>query len=344
MAECHLRTVVDDESIDAMTMFQHSPVRGTLVVYSDLLREALSDILDLPGAGSLTISWADEVRCVPLRFVVLHRAESSSSVHALVHSPSSQPFRCRFTTQGTTGSCHVDVHPNSARLVSFSCAEPVEQTYQLSLLQEAMRGLTAAPEMTTLRVNEQGILSVLHKFEQEGKLSYVSFTVLPNQAEELEDEVALAAVEERARRTTGTPGTPPYRGPSRVAPSDSDDEDNDGEVDSLFASGSTAEDGVTASWDRTESPRTRRAIPNRTGKRTREERRARTTRSPARPLKESTSGVRKFRKRAGMELSLSAEDDTAAAGSEDANETSMGPHRERRRQGAPRLSRRKRSP
>jgi cell cycle checkpoint protein len=158
LTECSMSTLdYDEENTNFFLTFRESNTVGEVIVLSDSLREAFSEIYNLPGAASVYLSL----------------------------SPSAPYFQ--ISAVGNAGRCDIEFPYGSESFSSFNCEVPKRSKYQLSLLQHALRALGDSHQ-TYVRMNEKGMLCLQHKLHHgQNGMSFVEFVVLPEESEEDEN-------------------------------------------------------------------------------------------------------------------------------------------------------------
>jgi hypothetical protein len=151
--ECVIRTLaddIDDEGVpDFASAFRASSTINKAIILSAPLRDAFSDLAELPGASQMTVAM----------------------------NPTEPELR--LSAEGEHGVYFVDFKRSSFDL--FEVKSPVLFAYKLSLMERALKPL-ADSEKTFIRVNGDGILSLQHLIRQaEGQKTYVDFYVLANE-------------------------------------------------------------------------------------------------------------------------------------------------------------------
>jgi hypothetical protein len=151
LTECSMQTIEDNdgELPNYFLAFSDTDIVGSVIVLSDSLRDAFSEIYSLPGA---------------------------TSVYLLL-SPTAPFFQ--LAAIGSTGRCDIEFPHGSESFSSFECASPQQYRYQLSLLQHALRALSDSHQ-TFIRMNAEGMLCLQHKIDHgQNELSFVEFVILP---------------------------------------------------------------------------------------------------------------------------------------------------------------------
>jgi cell cycle checkpoint protein len=161
ITECRIKTLsdcddaADEQDRDLFDALGDVDTAGSVIVSSSALSDALCEIYSVPGAGTLN----------------------------LFMSPTA-PY-LQLATQGSTGRCCVDFPNTSASVRKFEVSRPQRQSYQLSLIQGALKVLPSA-EATHIQMSENGLLCFQHHLQHRGgESSYVEFVVLPE--EDLDD-------------------------------------------------------------------------------------------------------------------------------------------------------------
>eukprot|EP00946_MAST-07B_sp_MAST-7B-sp1_P000762 g762.t1 len=155
--ECRIKTLSDcdeaneDQDRDLFDALGDVDTVGSIIVSSSALSDALCEIYSVPGAGTLVL------------FV----------------SPTA-PF-LQLATQGSTGRCCVDFPNTSASVKKFEVSSCRQQSYQLSLIQGALKVLPSA-EATHIQISDNGLLCFQHHLQHRGgESSYVEFVILPEE-------------------------------------------------------------------------------------------------------------------------------------------------------------------
>jgi hypothetical protein len=127
------------------TDFQDSPDEVAVLVESDSLKEAITEIMEVSGAGEVRIS--------------------VSKANML------------FSTQGSAGNiCEISFPHDCKVFVLYRCDKPVLWTFPLSSLHLGMKALGVAKE-TYIRINAEGIMSIQHQIQGDVD-TFVSFLVV----------------------------------------------------------------------------------------------------------------------------------------------------------------------
>ena len=165
--ECKIRTIVEEDEdgglLDFAGAFRAVGVKNRAILPSEHLRDAFSELSELPGATTVSVLMSPQ-----------------------------RPF-FRLSAQGQNGSCEIEFPHGHESFTQLMCEVPLEFEYRLSLLQHAGRALATA-DKTFLRMNQDGMLSIQHMMVQsaEGGKTYVDFFVLAditdNDEEEEDDE------------------------------------------------------------------------------------------------------------------------------------------------------------
>lgn len=170
LTECELGTVEEEEEPeDFAAAFRAAPTLNRAILLSEFLKDALAEITDMPGAGSVGIEMGPDAP------------------------------NLRFTAEGAVGTCDVEFTRDSAAFVSFDSECPKKFLYRLALLQQASKALGVA-QQTYLRMNAAGVLSVQHMIpvpHAAGVNTFVDFILFP-ETEAEESAAALPDLEQAA--------------------------------------------------------------------------------------------------------------------------------------------------
>ncbi|CAH0476497.1 unnamed protein product [Peronospora belbahrii] len=171
MCECSMQVLEheggDLSQLEFESSFEQSAVVARCIMQSEPLRDAFSELYDLPSAASVTISMADEDNRNP---------DNRSERKCLSLSATSE-----------TGSCEISFAPTSSAFIEFSCAPIAEgnctgsygATFHVAVLQQAFKALAYSNE-TFLRMNGDGFLSIQHMVESgTGDKAFVDALISP---------------------------------------------------------------------------------------------------------------------------------------------------------------------
>ncbi len=140
------------------TSFELSRVVAKVILHSEPLKNAFSELADLPSAASVQFQFN------PL-------------------SPS-----LSMIASGETTTCSIDFANSSDALIEFDCLNQIEAKYHLDLLKQSFRALSIASE-SYLRINESSCLSIQHMIQvPEGQQCFVDALVNADEEEEEEEE------------------------------------------------------------------------------------------------------------------------------------------------------------
>lgn len=143
LTECQLRTLVEDD--DAMELgpfesaFEEAPVLGKIIMKSDALRDAFTELSDLPKAACVRLSMTPQ-------------------------AATSEDCCFQLSAQAEAAVCTIDFGACSSALVEVACDRSMHATYHLAVLSHALRAVNSAAE-TFIRINSNGMLSVQHMLE-----------------------------------------------------------------------------------------------------------------------------------------------------------------------------------
>ena len=160
LTECAIQTLIDDVQLaNYFLAFGESDAIGEIIVLSESLRDAFSEIYSMPGAASVNLLLSQEA-----------------------------PF-FQLVAVGNNGRCEIEFPNGSESFSSFTCKVPrIHFRYQLSLLQNALKALNDSTQ-TFLRINGEGMLCLQHKLHHnQNELSFVEFIVLPEENDEKEGD------------------------------------------------------------------------------------------------------------------------------------------------------------
>lgn len=121
----------DDHALNFSAAFNASLDVNRCTVASDLLRDALTELLDLPGASTVGIALMPQA-----------------------------PF-LRLSTLGQAGCCDIDFSNPEEAFTDFVCPHNFRFDYRLGLLVQAVKPLSEA-EKTRIRINADGMLALQH--------------------------------------------------------------------------------------------------------------------------------------------------------------------------------------
>jgi cell cycle checkpoint protein len=154
VTECAISIQEGEESdIDYNATFRSSDELNKLIIKSDCLRDAFTELAETPGATSISV----------------------------LISPTAPFFR--LTADGSIGSCRIDFTKTSETFRHFQSDQEQEQRYKLTFLEMSLRGLSVAKE-TFLRMNEDGLLCVQHSvIEEGGHQFFMDFVLFPEDVE-----------------------------------------------------------------------------------------------------------------------------------------------------------------
>lgn len=161
LTTCDIHAIEEGEdALDLAALasaFRSSPEVLRAILKSEVLKEAISDLSDLPGAGSVRVAVA----------------------------PQEPHFH--LTAGGVYGALEIFLPRSSEAFVHFDCSEARAWSYGLGALNQGMRALTVAKE-TYMRINEEGILCVQHQVENtaSGHSTFIDFLCLAEETGEEE--------------------------------------------------------------------------------------------------------------------------------------------------------------
>ncbi|CAH0487347.1 unnamed protein product [Peronospora farinosa] len=171
MCECSMQVLEheggDLGQLEFESAFEQSVVVARCIMQSEPLRDAFSELYDLPSAASVTIAMAD---------VDSRSPQDRSKAKCLSLSATSE-----------TGSCEISFAPTSSAFIEFSCAPATEgdctgscaATFHVAVLQQAFKALAHSNE-TFLRINGDGFLSIQHMVESgTGDKAFVDALISP---------------------------------------------------------------------------------------------------------------------------------------------------------------------
>mmetsp|Transcript_8027 Transcript_8027/g.9180 ORF Transcript_8027/g.9180 Transcript_8027/m.9180 type:complete len:345 (-) Transcript_8027:885-1919(-) len=139
---------IEKDMVDFAAAFSSVEVVNKGIVKSDQLRDAFSELSELPGAATVSV----------------------------LMSPEAPFFRLR--TQGQTASCEIDFPKGDETFTQLLCQKTMLCEYRLSLLQQAGKALSVS-DKTFVRMNAEGTLSVQHMItHQDGQKTYVDYFIL----------------------------------------------------------------------------------------------------------------------------------------------------------------------
>jgi hypothetical protein len=160
LTECTVQTLIDNVQIaNYFLAFGESEAIGEVILLSESLRDAFSEIYSMPGAASVNLMLSQKA-----------------------------PF-FQLVAVGNNGRCEIEFPNGSESFSSFTCKVPrIYFRYQLSLLQNALKALNDSTQ-TFLRINGEGMLCLQHKLHHgQNELSFVEFIVLPEEDDRESEE------------------------------------------------------------------------------------------------------------------------------------------------------------
>lgn len=119
--------------------FEQAPVVGKVLIKSGALRDAFTELSDLPQAASVQLS--------------------------MMPQPVSSEACCfQLSAKAEAAVCTIDFGACSSALVEVNCDRPGHGTYHLAVLNQALRAIHSATE-TFIRMNSHRMLSIQHLLE-----------------------------------------------------------------------------------------------------------------------------------------------------------------------------------
>jgi len=145
---CELNALFNDDADemrgDLLSAFRDSAVESTVLVASEVLKEAIAELMDVGGAGSASV----ELKASGMKLSTMGSAENI---------------------------CEIDF-PRDV-FVSFKCEKPASWNYPLNSMQLGMKALGIAKE-TYIQVNKEGIMCIQHQVEKGGLATFVDFLMI----------------------------------------------------------------------------------------------------------------------------------------------------------------------
>ncbi len=162
--QCRIKTLSEgddalaDAGNDLFALLEQSEPAGKCIILSDALCDTFAEIYALPGAASVS----------------------------LLMSPRA-PY-LQLSAQGTTSQCTIEFPKGSESFKSFECDRVCRHSYQLSLIQDALKVLPSA-DRTNIHMHANGLLCFQHRLQHaNGQSSFVEFVVLPEEADSDDEE------------------------------------------------------------------------------------------------------------------------------------------------------------
>eukprot|EP01147_Barroeca_monosierra_P002839 gene2839-5677_t len=142
ITDCSIRTQEPDEfaDIDIRT----ATIPTNVIMKSDWLAEVFSDL------------------------------DTSSDIIEFFLSPNAPHFR--LSTFGVAGSSQIDCTKTSDKVESFQCDRPIKYNYNLKLLKPSEKALALASQVS-IRINDDGILSMQYLVETEDEPVFIEYLV-----------------------------------------------------------------------------------------------------------------------------------------------------------------------
>ncbi|EGD73030.1 hypothetical protein PTSG_04741 [Salpingoeca rosetta] len=145
VTDCSIRTQEADEfaSIDMRT----AAIPTNVIMKSDWLAEVFSEL------------------------------DTTSTVIEFYVAPTAPHFR--LSTFGTAGTSQIDCPKTSDKVESFQCDKPLKFNYKLKLLKPSEKALALASQVS-VRINEEGILSMQFLVETDVQSVFIEYLCLPD--------------------------------------------------------------------------------------------------------------------------------------------------------------------
>ncbi|RKO85886.1 Rad1/Rec1/Rad17, partial [Blyttiomyces helicus] len=124
---CHVATYDPEPLIELQSVFAEHQIVSKVIMKSEWLKEAFSEL------------------------------DSTSTTLSLLVSPAPPYFR--LSAAGLAGEAQMDYPKDTDVLESFYCSGPATHQYKFALLQPCLKAL-ACSSKTSIRVNERGFLSL----------------------------------------------------------------------------------------------------------------------------------------------------------------------------------------
>jgi len=151
VTEINLRTFDCDDLVYFSTDFRRFDIYNKVILQAHILKESLSEL-----------DWSNENLTILM-----------------------SPDFFKFSTEGASGSCHIQFPRDSPAFVEFDCRSTQIFTYKLQHLQPALKASGNLATQTQIRMNERGMLCMQHMLSvPDGKKTcFVDFYLLPSEDE-----------------------------------------------------------------------------------------------------------------------------------------------------------------